>query len=104
MGAWHLHDNTNVIIKACDTINAVKRGDVTPNLTKFPADARLISSSLPCLPERLRLPWICVFSLDLRSPFSFLRWRSYCLEMRRALQQSCCVYDGVLVAGDSDSF
>jgi hypothetical protein len=28
-----------------------------PNLTKFPADARLISSCPAQMPERQRLPW-----------------------------------------------
>lgn len=66
MGAWHLKDNMVVPIRACVTSTAAKRGGFRPNLTKFPADARLISSSLPCLPERLGLPWICVLSLNLR--------------------------------------
>ena len=42
---------------------AGRRGAVRPNLTKYPADARLISSSPCCQPERLRLPWINVVYL-----------------------------------------
>ena len=102
MGASHFPDDLNVSFKVRVASNTVKRGGVRPNLTKFPADARLISSSLPCLPERLRLPWICVLCLKLCCPLSYFRWREYCLEIRRALQQSCCVCGGVPTAGDSD--
>ena len=49
--------------KTFATDHAGRRGAVRPNLTKSPADARLISSSPCCQPERLRLPWIVVVYL-----------------------------------------
>ena len=102
MGASHFPYNLDVPSKARVASNAVKRGGVRPNLTKFPADARLISSSLPCLPERLRLPWIRLSSLNFCCSLLSLRWCEYCLEIRRALSRSCCVSGGVPTAGDSD--
>ena len=51
------------IYKTFTASYAGRRGTVRPNLTKSPADARLISSSPCCQPERLRFPWISVVYL-----------------------------------------
>ena len=73
MGASQFPHNLDASAKDHGTSNAKKRGSVRPNLTKFPADARLISSCLPCLSERPRFPWMSLSFLKLYCPFLSLQ-------------------------------